>query len=285
MPSDRAIVVHASVEALALAAAERLAGLVAGTERRPFFLALAGGATPKRLYELLASDRFRERIAWDRLELFFADERTVPPDHPDSNFAMVARALLAHVPVKAHCMPAEAGDAEAYARLLATRIPARRDGVPVLDLVLLGVGADGHTASLFPGTAALDETRRWVVMNEVPSLGTHRMTFTYPLINAARRVWVMGTGEAKREIVARCLRTCAPARGEGVSTGGGDDPGCVVRDKPGGADPGKAGNAAPWRRWPIMGVRPHAGHLVWWLDEAAAGGAFTPGTGGIGVPT
>jgi 6-phosphogluconolactonase len=261
MPSACTIVVHPSTGALALAAAERLASLVAKTEHPPFFLALAGGATPRRLYEILASDRFRERVAWARLELFFADERAVPPDHPDSNFAMVARALLAHVPVKAHRMPAEAGDAEAYARLVGTRVAARRGGVPVLDLVLLGIGADGHTASLFPATAALDETRRWVVMNEVPSLGTRRMTFTYPLINAARRVWILATGRAKREIVTQCLRARAPAASE-------------------------AGGAALRRRWPVVGVRPHAGELVWWLDEAAAGGVRLLGEHTAGsVPT
>jgi 6-phosphogluconolactonase len=284
MSSGPAIVVYASAEALAIAAAKRLTGLVAETERRPFFLALAGGTTPRRLYELLAADPLRARIAWDRLELFFADERAVPPDHPDSNFAMVAHVLLAHVPVKAHRMPAEAGDAAAYARLLATRILARRDGVPVLDLVLLGVGADGHTASLFPGTAALEETRRWVVMNEVPRLATRRMTFTYPLINAARHVWVLATGDAKRDIVARCLRTCAPARGEGSRTAVGDPDG-IAPGTLGGADLGKVGNAGLWRRWPIVGVRPRQGHLVWWLDEAAAGAAFTPATGGTGAPT
>ena len=244
MPSTCAIVVHPSAEALALAAAERLASLVAETERPPFFLALSGGATPQRLYEILAGDRFRERVAWARLEIFFADERAVPPDHLDSNFAMVARALLAHVPVKAHRMPAESGDAEAYARLVGTRVVARRDGVPVLDLVLLGIGTDGHTASLFPGTPALDETRNWVVMNEVPSLGARRMSFTYPLINASRRVWILATGGAKREIVMQCLR--APAAGE-------------------------PGGAALRQRWPVVGVRPHEGELVWWLDEAAAG--------------
>jgi 6-phosphogluconolactonase len=111
--------------------------------------------------------------------------------------------------------------------------------VPVLDLVLLGLGEDGHTASLFPGTAALDETERWVVMNDVPQLGTRRMTFTYPLINAARRVWILVTGAGKRQIVAQCL---------------------AARISDGAA-----------KRWPVLGVRPAAGEFIWWLDEAAAG--------------
>jgi len=105
--------------------------------------------------------------------------------------------------------------------------------------VLLGIGQDGHTASLFPGTAALAEQTRWVVMNEVPQLATRRMTFTFPLLNAARRVWVVAAGAAKRAIVGPCLRARALEGAE--------------------------------RQWPVVGVRPEAGALTWWLDAAAAG--------------
>lgn len=236
--SAREIRVAADPAALVREMAERLERLVAAAVHPPFAIALAGGATPRRLYQLLAASPLRERLAWERVELFFGDERAVPPEHPDSNFGMVARALLAHVPVRAHRMAAETDDAEAYARLLGERVAARADGVPALDLVLLGVGEDGHTASLFPGTPALDETRRWVVMNPVPQLATRRMTLTFPVINAARRVWILATGAAKRAIVAQCLAA--------------------------GGDPSAA------RRWPVTAVRPRSGELVWWLDRAAA---------------
>jgi len=231
--------VFADAEALAAAVADAFATLVDATTASPFTVALSGGSTPKRLYELLAAPPRRERVRWDAVELFFGDERSVPPDHPDSNYGMAKRALLDRVTVRAHRMPAEMDDADGYARLLAERIAKRRDGFPVFDLVLLGIGEDGHTASLFPGTAALAERTRWVVMNDVPQLHTRRMTLTYPVLNAADRVWMLIAGAGKRAMVAECL---AAARR-------GDDP--------------------PPR--PIVGVRPTAGELVWHLDAAAAG--------------
>jgi 6-phosphogluconolactonase len=231
--------VFADAEALAAALAERFAGLVERPAAAPFTVALAGGSTPKRLYEILAAAPHRERVRWQDVELFFGDERAVPPEHPDSNYGMAKRALLDHVPVRAHRMAAEQDDADGYARLLGERIARRRDGAPVLDLVLLGMGEDGHTASLFPGTAALGERRRWVVMNDVPQLHTRRMTLTYPVLNAAERVWVLIAGAGKRPVVAECLTA-------------------AIR-----------GDAPPAR--PILGVRPSAGELIWFLDEAAAG--------------
>jgi 6-phosphogluconolactonase len=202
-----------------------------------FYLALAGGSTPERLYELLAQPPFRDGMPWHALEIFFGDERSVPPDHPDSNYGMAHRALLSKVPVTAHRMVAESGEAEAYERLVRDRVVERRDGVPAFDLILLGMGKDGHTASLFPGTAALSETARLVVMNDVPQMKTRRMTFTYPLINAAKRVWVLVPGADKREKVAECL---------------------AALKKPG------------ERPYPVTGVRPSHGELVWWLDERSA---------------
>lgn len=222
--------------ALAEAVATQIADLSA-TGSSPLCIALSGGSTPRRLYETLATAPHRERVRWERLEIFFSDERPVPPEHPDSNFGMARRALLAHVPVRAHPMPAEAGDAHGYARLVAERVRDREHGIPGFDLILLGVGTDGHTASLFPGTAALAERRRWVVMNDVPQLQTRRMTFTYPLINAARRAWILAAGAEKAAIVEQCLRSL-----------------------PAGGDPA---------RWPVTGVRPTRGALVWWLDQAA----------------
>jgi 6-phosphogluconolactonase len=152
---------------------------------------------------------------------------------------MVQRALLARVQVTAHRMPAERGAAEEYERLVRERVEAREDGLPAFDLMLLGLGKDGHTASLFPGTKALDEQERLVVMIDVPQLEARRMTFTYTLINAAMRVWVLATGGDKAAIVRQCLEEQ-------------QDP------------------KAP-RQWPVLGVRPKRGELIWWLDRASAG--------------
>jgi len=233
------LTVLADATRLATALAEQIQALSVAPGDDRLAIALSGGSTPQRLYETLAASPFATGVCWERLELFFGDERAVPPDDPASNFGMVSRALLAHVPVRAHRMVAERGEADAYARLLAERITARQDGIPVFDLVLLGIGEDGHTASLFPGTAALDERTRWVVMNDVPQLATRRMTCTYPILNAAKQVWVLAAGAGKRAIVAECLRA---REIEGAQ-----------------------------RHRPVVGVRPSTGTLTWWLDAAAAG--------------
>jgi 6-phosphogluconolactonase len=231
--------VFEDADALATAVADEFTALTERLTHAPFTVALAGGSTPKKLYELLVSAPYVERVRWKDVEFFFGDERSVPPDHPDSNYGMAKRALLDHVPSKAHRMAAEQDDVRTYARVLSERITERRDGIPVFDLVLLGMGDDGHTASLFPGTAALGEHTRWVVMNDVPQLKTRRMTLTYPILNAAARVWVLIAGESKTARVAECIAAAERK----------DDP----------------------PRRPILGVRPTNGELIWFLDEAAAG--------------
>jgi 6-phosphogluconolactonase len=220
---------------LARRVAEAIAELSHG-DHEPATVALSGGSTPKALYETLARPPLFERVAWPRLELFFSDERAVPPGDPESNYGLAVRSLLAKVPSTVHRMQAEHGAAERYERLIRERITKLRGGVPVFDLVLLGMGDDGHTASLFPGTEALEEKTALVVMNEVPQKKARRMTFTFPLINAADRVWVLVAGADKREIVARCRE----ARGRGEQS------------------------------FPVLRVAPE-GELVWWLDEAASG--------------
>lgn len=232
------VMVAEDASALALAVGEALRDAALAVDRR-FTIALSGGSTPRRLYEMLAAPPLRDEIPWDRLEVFFGDERAVSPDDADSNYGMAVRALLARVDVLAWRMRAEIGAADEYETIVRDRVPPGPGGsVPEFDLVLLGIGGDGHTASLFPGTAALGEAKHLVVMNEVPKLGAKRMTFTYPLLNAARRVWILAAGADKREIVAACR-----AAGDDEETR---------------------------RRWPITGVRP-AGELVWWLDRAAMG--------------
>src|SRR5688500_8238638 len=175
---DPAAVAAEAAERVVRAADEAIA--LAGR----FSFVLAGGSTPKALYELLASDDFRDRIDWPNVEIYFGDERTVPPDHKDSNYSMANEALLRRVPIKpenVHRMRGEIDPndaAVAYGKLLKERFG---DGGP--DMILLGMGDDGHTASLFPGTEALNETKHRAVANRVDKLSTTRITLTAPFIN------------------------------------------------------------------------------------------------------
>ncbi|MBX7255558.1 MAG: 6-phosphogluconolactonase [Candidatus Hydrogenedentes bacterium] len=167
-------------------------------------LAVSGGSTPRALFRLLATE-FREHIPWQRVAVFQVDERCVPPTDSQSNWKMLHEELLAHVPnLTAFRMEAERPRAaEDYERVIRDNAPANEVGVPRFDLILLGMGADGHTASLFPGTDALSEERRLVVLNAVPQLSTERITMTYPLINAAARRWFLVQGADKAPAYAR----------------------------------------------------------------------------------
>jgi 6-phosphogluconolactonase len=197
-------IVAADAAATARLAAEWLAGevRVAATLRGGCALCLAGGATPRPAYEALAEPPLRDAIPWERVQIFFGDERAVPPDHQDSNFRMVSEALLRRVglpPGNVHRMEAEAFDLDQAADRYAALLPE------VLDVLLLGVGADGHTASLFPGSPALQERLRRVVPARALQPPQTRLTITPPVIAAARRVLVLAAGEDKAEAVARAL--------------------------------------------------------------------------------
>jgi 6-phosphogluconolactonase len=207
-------------DAVARAAAELVvdAASRAVAYRGRFTVALAGGSTPRRLYALLADARapFRGRVAWERTHVFFGDERHVPPDHAESNYRMARETLLDQVPLgSVHRILAELADASAAAASYETEL--RRffgtgggDVPPALDLVLLGLGPDGHTASLFPGNAALDERVRWVVAPFVPTMQAHRITFTLPVLARAREVVFLVSGREKARALAEVL---APAPG------------------------------------------------------------------------
>ena len=175
--------------------------------RGRFTVALAGGSTPAALYRLLASPPFADGIDWSRWHVFWGDERCVPPDHPDSNYGMARLTLLDHVPIPPSQVCRIVGEdppqqaAEAYAATLADALAP--DGH--LDLALLGIGDDGHTASLFPGTAALEERELTVAANWVPHLGAHRITLTLPTLIRARHVAVLATGADKADAVRRAL--------------------------------------------------------------------------------
>jgi 6-phosphogluconolactonase len=200
--------VYDSSEELAQVAAREFAARAdeATRERGRFAVVLAGGSTPKATYEILASD-YADRIDWGNVHVFFGDERAVPPDHEDSNYRMAREALLDHIPVgSVHRMqgefpPDEA--AEAYEEDLRRFFGA--EDLPRFDLILLGTGGDGHTASLFPETSALEVHDRWVVANPVLKLETTRITLTVPVLNAARAVCFLVAGEGKAGPVAEIL--------------------------------------------------------------------------------
>ena len=198
-------------EALARRTAAWLAGLV-GASEGPFAIALSGGSTPKRLYQILAAD-YRTSLDWSRLHLFFGDERFLPADHEDSNFRMVREAMLQPLDLPAaniHPMPTAGTPEDAAARYQAElqtyyRGEALSAERPLFDLVLLGLGENGHTASLFPHTPALDDTLHWVVPC-VPLDAPHtRLTLTYPAISSSRDVAFLVAGAGKKEILGRVM--------------------------------------------------------------------------------
>ena len=209
------LIVLKDTAALADAAAAAIldAALTAVTEHGRFTIALAGGATPASTYTRLAQAPFVDAMPWDRTFVFFGDERVVPPDHPESNFRMAYERLLAKVPLAAdHVlrMRGEAEDSEMaaaeYAKSLAELCTERRNGVPRLDLVLLGVGVDGHTASLFPGSPVVREVFRPVAaVHAAAAAIPERLTLTLPVINAAARVFVLVSGPEKAKVMKAVL--------------------------------------------------------------------------------
>jgi 6-phosphogluconolactonase len=199
------ILVFDDAEQVAQAAARRVVELARQTiaERGNFSIALSGGSTPKRIYELLASDEYRTQVDWPNVHIFFGDERTVPPDHHESNFRMASEAMLSHLPIpetNIHRMNG-VGDAAANASDYESDMREYFGDVqwPRLDLVMLGMGDDGHTASLFPETTALEERTAWVVANWVEKFNTWRITLSAPAINAARNVLFLITGAGKTD--------------------------------------------------------------------------------------
>jgi 6-phosphogluconolactonase len=185
--------------AAAAAAARVIAQAMQKADRDPtgFRFVAAGGRSPAPLYAGLAG----AELNWADVEIFFGDERVVPPDHPDSNFGLLQRELVARLrgaPPRVHRIEAERGadDAASRYQVLLTTLPARSG--PLFDLVLLGMGEDGHTASLYPGTAALHEQQRLCVANVVPALGSERLTLTFPALLDTAQVVVLATGGRKR---------------------------------------------------------------------------------------
>jgi 6-phosphogluconolactonase len=236
---EPSIQVVADADAMAAAAAERIIQLADGAiaARQVFSIALSGGNTPKTLFELLASPAYVQRVNWQSWEIYFSDERCVPPDDPQSNYRMARQAMLDRVPISptnVHRMTGEIQPQQAatqYGQLLKDKF-----GEGGLDVILLGMGDDGHTASLFPGTAALNDTHHRCVANFVPQLKTWRLTMTAPFINRAAEVMILVAGAAKAQRLVEVLK--------------------------GPRDP---------QRLPIQLIQPNPGRLLWIVDRAAAG--------------
>lgn len=189
-------------------------------ERGVFRVALSGGSTPKTVYPLLASEPRIGMLDWSLVEFFWGDERSVPPDDPESNFGVAESMLISRLPgvrhERVHRMPADGDDrgaaAAAYEGEMRRVFSPPGSTPPAFDLIWLGMGADGHTASLFPGSEALAVTDRWVVPNWAPELETWRMTLTFPVLDAARRVLLVVTGADKADAVAGVRSgACLPA--------------------------------------------------------------------------
>jgi 6-phosphogluconolactonase len=206
--------IYDSPQRLAAAAArafvEGAASAIA--ERGRFAVALAGGSTPKATYEVLARDHTGD-VDWPNVHVFFGDERTVPPDHEDSNYRMAREALLDHVPTgSVHRMRGELPPDEAAASYEEDLKGFFWEVPPVFDLVMLGIGEDGHTASLFPETPALGVSDRLAVANPVTKLNTTRLTLTVPVLNAAWEVRFLVAGAGKADALAEILEGAADPR-------------------------------------------------------------------------
>ena len=231
-------------EALALRAADvfAMAAQAAAAARGRFAAALSGGETPRALYRHLARQQFAQKVPWRRVLLYWGDERCVAPDDPASNYGMAREAFIKHVPIAAENVHRMQGESDPEAAALACEAELRAlaklerpaSEVPIFDLVILGLGRDGHTASLFPHSSALDEEARFCVATEAPD-GSPRLTLTLPVINSARRVMMLVSGAEKAGMVAEVLE----------------------------------GFRLP-KAVPAQAIAPVKGQLLWLLDEAAA---------------
>lgn len=241
MSAEPKVEVFGSPQELFRAAAEKFCSLGASAIKAHgrFTVALSGGSTPRGLHQELAT-HFAPRLDWSKVSFFWGDERHVPPDSPESNYRMAKETLLSKLPIPEENIfriPAELPDARQaaakYEQTLQQFFDLNPNSFPRLDFILLGMGPDGHTASLFPGTAALQEKDRLVVANWVEKLNTFRITFTYPVLDDAAYVMFLVNGDEKAEMVRRALK----------------EPGANL---------------------PCQKVRPVAGELVWYLDKGAA---------------
>ncbi len=243
--SQRDIQIYSTSQSLLEAVAQHLVhhARQAIAARNAFTIALAGGSTPKDLYAMLAAPPFHSQLDWTKIRFFWGDERHVPPDHADSNYRMAHEALLRHLPISMahiHRVPSELPDAhtaaEQYEAALRKQFEVSEPDIPRFDFILLGMGPDGHTASLFPGTQAVHETNRLVAAPWVETFQTHRITFTPGLLNHARQVTFLICGNAKAKTLHAVLE--GPFQPDAL---------------------------------PAQIIQPQAGTLTWFMDQEAAG--------------
>jgi 6-phosphogluconolactonase len=253
-PGPEVRVVSNPEEVARVAAEEFVTSVTRGAARGPCRVLLSGGSTPEGMYRILASEPTRSRIDWSTVECYFGDERPVPPDDPDSNYGLVRRTLIEPLGLMAprtYRMRGETSDlslaAMRYEALLRSRFSAYPPDDPEFDLVYLGLGADGHTASLFPGAAIPEMSQRLVMAVSVEVLNTMRITVTYRLLNAAHRVIFLAAGNSKADAVRRTL---AP---DG-------------REEP----------------TPASGVVPRNGQVIWLLDREAGSSLPKTTAGALG---
>jgi 6-phosphogluconolactonase len=241
MPSEPQVEVFGSPQELFAAAAKKFCsvGSSAIKDHGRFTVALSGGSTPRGLHQELVT-HFSSQLQWDKVFFFWGDERHVPPDSSDSNYRMAKETLLSKLPIppdNIFRVPAELPDARQaaakYEQTIQKFFHLDPDSFPRFDFILLGMGPDGHTASLFPGTAALQEKDHLVVANWVEKLNAFRITFTYPVLNNAVCVMFLVSGDEKAEMVRRALKD-------------------------------------PAANLPCQAVRPVDGELLWYLDKGAA---------------
>jgi 6-phosphogluconolactonase len=241
--AEREITICQDIAELSRQSAERFSQLARQSVEVSgrFAVALSGGSTPKHLYSRLSSADYKDRVPWNNVHLFWGDERCVPPDHPESNFGMVQEALLSKIKIPAANIHRLAGEREPqaaaaeYERQLQEFFGLESGALPRFDLILNGLGEDGHTASLFPGSDALNETERLVIAPFVDQLKSYRLTLTLPVLNHGAEVWFLVTGSSKADAVKK------------IFSGSSD--------------------------LPAAKVQPVNGRLIWFITQDAAPGA------------
>jgi 6-phosphogluconolactonase len=236
------IAIYPDVDTLSQQAAQYVVRIASESiaDRGRFTIALSGGTTPRKLYGLLGSEPYSSQIDWKLVHIFWGDERCVPPDNPDSNYSMAKEVLLSKIPIPAlqvHRMPADQPDREtaSYAYTIEMQHTFGTNGMPGFDLIQLGMGPEGHTVSLFPHQASLHEKQRLVIPVSVPKPPPDRLTFTPPLLNAARNILFLVTGSDKADALQAVLE----------------------------------GEYQP-EEYPAQIVHPPNGEVVWMLDRAVA---------------
>jgi 6-phosphogluconolactonase len=241
--TNREIIICRDTDELSRKAAEQFVALArqAIAARGRFSVALSGGSTPRALYSLLAAGEFSERLAWRQIHLFWGDERCVPPDHAESNFRMVEESLLSRTMIPTENVHRMAGEKAPQVAAAEYEVELRKhfhiddDSLPRFDLILLGLGEDGHTASLFPDSPALRETEHLVATAYVEKLDAHRLTLTFPVINNAARIIFLVAGQSKANVVKEIL-----------------------------------GNEAGMAMYPAARIAPHSGKCAWMITADAA---------------